>query len=139
MTKETKDLFEYCRAAVRIATKDVNSGLNHFQTSEEKVIKQIDELENKLKEMEVYLTKGGIILDRNGKQCHAGDRVVRYHSSPDERYHGEFKFSTKLKQPHIHIYRGKLEFSTEHNQLYIHTDDDGVFNPIPENFELIEE
>ena len=78
MKKETKDLFEYCKAAVRIATKDVNSGLTHFQVSEEKVIKGLEELEAKLKEMEVYLTKGGIILDSKGKQCHVGDKVRPY-------------------------------------------------------------
>lgn len=123
MTKETKDLFEYCKAAVRIATKDVNSGLTHFQTSEEKVIKQLDDLEAKLKEMEVYLTKGGIILDRNGKQCHAGDRVACYHSL--------------LNNCHK-LYRGKLEFSTECNQLHIHTNSGGIFNPASEIFELEE-
>ena len=124
MTKETKDLFEYCKAAVRVATKDVNSGLNHFQVSGEKVIKQLDELEAKLKEMEVYLTKGGIILDRNGKQCHAGDRVAWYHP---------------LLNDHYEIYRGKLEFRTEYSQLYIYLDNGGIFNPISERFELIEE
>lgn len=124
MTKETEDLFEYCKAAVRIATKDVNSGLTHFQVSEEKVIKELEELEAKLKKMEVYLTKGGIILDRNGKQCHDGDNVTLYQHVNDDLYQ---------------VYRGKIIFNIKYNQLYICTDSGGLFNPASELFELIEE
>lgn len=123
MTKETEGLFEYCKAAVRIATKDVNSGLTHFQVSEEKVIKELEELEAKLKEMEVYLTKGGIILDRNGKQCHVGDNVALYRHVDDDLYQ---------------VYRGKIIFDTKHNQLYVYTDSGGTFNPASDIFELIE-
>lgn len=124
MTKETKDLFEYCRAAVRIATKDVNSGLNHFQTSEEKVIKQLDELENKLKEMEVYLTKGGIILDRNGKQCHIGDKV-------------KWILGDRVKHKEI---EGVLTYDGEYNQFYIYdAKTDYKCYPVRKYFELIEE
>lgn len=118
MTKETKDLFEYCRAAVRIVTKDVNSGLNHFQTSEEKVIKQLDELEAKLKKMEVYLTKGGIILDRNGKQCHVGDKV-------------------KWKTPNSK-FEGKLIFDPNTNQIMVTSPCQVTYVPIKNFIELIE-
>ena len=120
MKKETKDLFEYCKAAVRIATKDVNSGLTHFQVSEEKVIKQLDELEAKLKEMEVYLTKGGIILDRNGKQCHVGDKV-KWISSGEE-------------------IEGILIFDEEVNRLFVDEPERGLlYTPEKDRIELIEE
>lgn len=75
MTKETKDLFEYCKATIRLSTKGINTGISSFQISEDKAVKKLNELEAKIKEMEIYLTKGGIILDRNGKQCHVGDKV----------------------------------------------------------------
>lgn len=124
MTKETEGLFEYCKAAVRIATKDVNSGLTHFQVSEEKVIKELDELEAKLKEMEVYLTKGGIILDRNGKQCHVGDKV-------------KWLLGDRVANKEI---EGVLIFDDKYNQFYIYdAKSDYKCYPIKKYFELIKE
>ena len=112
MTKETKELFSRLKSELTYyhnPTADVSD-----------ITKAVTELEAKVKEMEVYLTKGGIILDRNGKQCHVGDKVAWYHPLSDNRYY---------------IFRGKLEFSTESNQLHIHACG-GMFNPISENFEL---
>lgn len=119
MTKETKGLFEYCKAAVRIATKDVNSGLTHFQVSEEKVIKELEELEAKLKKMEVYLTKGGIILDRNGKQCHVGDKV---------------RWKTRNCK-----FDGELIFNPNTNQIMVTSQTQVTYVPIKNCIELIEE
>lgn len=118
MTKETKDLFEYCKATIRLATKDINIGFLPIQISEDKAIKKLDELEAKIKEMEVYLTKGGIILDRNGKQCHVGDKVKW--TSSDEKIEGTLVFDEKI------------------NRLFV--DDPGrmLYNPVKEYIELIE-
>lgn len=120
MTKETKDLFEYCKATIRLATKDINTGLSSFQISEDKAIKKLDELEAKLKEMEVYLTKGGIILDRNNKQCHVGDKV-RWISSDEE-------------------IEGILVFDERSNRFFVDRPGTSLlYNPMKERIELIEE
>lgn len=124
MTKETKELFEYCKATIRLATKDINTGLSSFQISEDKAIKKLDELEAKLKEMEVYLTKGGIILDRNNKQCHVGDKV-------------KWILGDKVKHREI---EGVLIFDGEYNQFYIYdAKTDFRCYPVRKYFELIEE
>lgn len=120
MTKETKDLFEYCKATIRLATKDINIGFLPIQISEDKAIKKLDELEARIKEMEVYLTKGGIILDRNGKQCHVGDKV---------------KWTSSDKK-----IEGTLVFDEKENRLFVYETEKGlVWNPVKERIKLIED
>lgn len=109
MTKETKELFDLL--------KDKKT-YNSVSFVPEIIIDEVSKLESKLKEMEVYLTKGGIILDRNGKQCHVGDKVKW--TSSDQKIEGTLVFDEKI------------------NRLFV--DDPGrmLYNPVKEYIELIE-
>ena len=120
MKGETKVLFEDLRSLTKIAFKDLQSCLTYIHLDENKILGKIDDLESKIKEMEVYLTKGGIILDRNGKQCHVGDKVKWI--SEDEETEGVLIFYENL------------------NRLFVDNTKDGfIYNPIQDRIELIEE
>lgn len=120
MKGETKVLFEDLRSLTKIAFKDLQSCLTYIHLDENKILNQIDSLEAKLKEMEVYLTKGGIILDRNNKQCHVGDKVKWI--SPDEET------------------EGVLFFDERSNRLFIERPGTSLlYNPMKGRIELIEE
>ena len=110
MTKETKELFDLL--------KDEKT-YNSVSFVPEIIIDEVSKLEAKLKEMEVYLTKGGIILDRNGKQCHVGDKV-------------KWTLSDSKVE-------GTLIFDEEANRLFVYEPERGlVYNPAKERIKLIE-
>lgn len=111
MTKETKELFDLL--------KDKKT-YNSVSLVSEIIIDKVTKLESKLEEMEVYLTKGGIILDRNGKQCHVGDKVT-------------WTLSDKTID-------GTLIFNEKKNRLFVCEIEKGfVWNPVKERIKLIED
>ena len=86
MKRKTRDLFQFIRACVNNTVEDLDNSLTYIHLNKNKALKEVEELEKKLSQVEKYLNLGGIIADRNGKPCKHGDTVkyVNYYYSPNQ-------------------------------------------------------